>query len=190
MVSVCLARVMSDDVAGSVLVVLMYGGAFHDLLKSCGEGGHVFNRNAEPSSIKVKCQNKNYHKRHGKGGKRTRNKEIFTWILTADRLLDYTPTQSIALHPGSVFHHLGLQAVIQRVCIVSNFSFAVLHLSLYATGDHHIKTPLFVFSLQNLFSLLPGFFKRCVIFLHDRSGPAVRPLSDQLFCSEVKVWGE
>lgn len=35
----CLTRVMSDDVAGSVLVVLMYGGAFHDLLKSCGEGG-------------------------------------------------------------------------------------------------------------------------------------------------------
>lgn len=30
---------MLDDVAGSVLVVLMYSGAFHDLLTGCGEGG-------------------------------------------------------------------------------------------------------------------------------------------------------
>lgn len=35
----CLAHVMLDDVAGSVLAVLMYSGASHDLLKSCGEGG-------------------------------------------------------------------------------------------------------------------------------------------------------
>lgn len=30
---------MLDDVAASVLVVLMYNGAFHDLLTGCGEGG-------------------------------------------------------------------------------------------------------------------------------------------------------
>lgn len=35
----CLTCVMLDDVAGSVLVVLMYSGAFYDLLKGCGEGG-------------------------------------------------------------------------------------------------------------------------------------------------------
>lgn len=45
-----------------------------------------------------------------------------------------------------MFHASGLQATIQRVPIVSNFSFALLQSSLCATGDHHIKTPLFMFS--------------------------------------------
>lgn len=53
----CLARVMSDDVAGSVLVVLMYSGAFHDLLKACGEGGvcstTVLNLHRSKSSVKT-----------------------------------------------------------------------------------------------------------------------------------------
>lgn len=49
---------MLDDVVGNMLVVLMYSGAFYDLLKGCGEGGRVFNHNAEPLSIKVKCQNR------------------------------------------------------------------------------------------------------------------------------------
>lgn len=57
MVSV-VSRVMSDDVAGSVLGVLMYSGAFHDLLEGCGERGRVFNHNAGTLSIKVKCQNR------------------------------------------------------------------------------------------------------------------------------------
>lgn len=30
---------MLDEMAGNVLAVLMYIGAFHDLLKGCGEGG-------------------------------------------------------------------------------------------------------------------------------------------------------
>lgn len=51
-----------------------------------------------------------------------------------------------ALKTRFMFHALGLQATIQRVPIVSNFSFALLQSSLCATGDHHIKTPLFMFS--------------------------------------------
>lgn len=53
----CLACVMSDDVAGSALVVLMYSGAFHDLLKGCGEGGvcstTVLNLHRSKSSVKT-----------------------------------------------------------------------------------------------------------------------------------------
>lgn len=37
----CLTCVMLDDVGGSALVVLMYSGAFHDLLQSCGRGASV-----------------------------------------------------------------------------------------------------------------------------------------------------
>lgn len=49
---------MLDDVAGRVLVVLMYSGAFHDLLKGLWGIGRVFNHNAEPLLIKAKCQNR------------------------------------------------------------------------------------------------------------------------------------
>lgn len=53
----CLTCVMSDDVAGSALVVLMYSGAFHDLLKSCGEGGvcstTMLNLHRSKSSVKT-----------------------------------------------------------------------------------------------------------------------------------------
>lgn len=48
---------MSDDVAGSVLAVLMYSGAFHDLLKGCGEGGvcstTALNLHRSKSSVKT-----------------------------------------------------------------------------------------------------------------------------------------
>lgn len=48
---------MSDDVAGSALAVLMYSGAFHDLLKGCGEGGvcstTVLNLHRSKSSVKT-----------------------------------------------------------------------------------------------------------------------------------------
>lgn len=55
----CLTRVMLDDVAGSVLVVLMYSGAFHDLLKGCEEGGGgvcsstMLNLHRSKSSVKT-----------------------------------------------------------------------------------------------------------------------------------------
>lgn len=49
---------MLDEMAGNVLAVLMYIGAFRDLLRGCGgKGGRVFNHTAQPPSIKVACQN-------------------------------------------------------------------------------------------------------------------------------------
>lgn len=48
---------MLDDVAGSVLAVLMYSGAFHDLFKGCGEGGvcstTALNLHRSKSSVKT-----------------------------------------------------------------------------------------------------------------------------------------
>lgn len=48
---------MLDEMAGNVLAVLMYIGAFRDLLRGCGGRGRVFNHTAQPPSIKVACQN-------------------------------------------------------------------------------------------------------------------------------------
>lgn len=48
---------MLDEMAGNVLAVLMYIGAFHDRVVGLWGRGRVFNHIAEPPSIKVKCQN-------------------------------------------------------------------------------------------------------------------------------------
>lgn len=62
-----------------------------------------------------------------------------------------------------MYHASGLQAVIQRGLYCKQFFFLPPStFPLVATGDHHIKTPLFMFSLleKNASSpLLPGCFK-------------------------------
>lgn len=57
---------MLDEMAGNVLAVLMYIGAFHDLLKGCGEGGvcstTLLNLHRSKSSVKTirRCCNRGF----------------------------------------------------------------------------------------------------------------------------------
>lgn len=71
---------------------------------------------------------------------------------------------------------LAVQATLRRVCTVwwavfFFFLVALIHFSLCATGDHHIKTPLLIFSAPEAAS----FSKDMTSFSHDQSGPAGEP---------------
>lgn len=97
-----------------------------------------------------------------------------------------------ALKTRFMFHALGLQATIQRAPIVSNFSFALLQSSLCATGDHHIKTPLFMFPPPETASspFCPVSSKDVSSFYMIGLDLQESPTPVQLFCSEGEIWGE